>query len=583
VEGLVCEGREGYEPVPGCDGDGRFGYGYCRYPDAPSISPSSVKTPTTSPTHIPSPTFAQEVEHVGDNVGDERIPAEAFPLGNCQGDCDNNGDCQDGLVCFRRWDLESVPGCSGVGSVSGDDICCVVPDNYLNWRGQNRGPDYYENCEGPCEETADCVEGLVCEGREGYEPVPGCDGDGRFGYGYCRYPDAPSISPSSVKTPSTPTYAPNTFGATYVPGDLSVSCDDGKLLLSRGLSCKRLSKAGEPIEYSNGTFSTEVMHKKADGAGVFPHPIDNGWYYVSNSEVFDFDGGGVGTFRFDENGEVIGYERTLINTSRNCGGGRTYWDTWVSCEENTPNGTCHEVNPHTGYTSQINNVALGGNYESFAYDDADPDVNARFFTTEDINGGKLTRYTPHPSAFQTSNPYDILSMPNGTYDYLILNQTDNTFSWSPNLIDGIQNARALFPNTEGIDVHNRILNFISKKNKELYTLDLAAGTWTSSSTLSGAFDLQPDQLGRIIGDHDMLYFCEDGGADCDIHARDATGQYFTILKGVGYETETTGLAFSPNNKFMYVAFWQDSNIYSIWREDGLPFNGEVAYTKYHAT
>mmetsp|Transcript_9972 Transcript_9972/g.12827 ORF Transcript_9972/g.12827 Transcript_9972/m.12827 type:complete len:110 (+) Transcript_9972:2-331(+) len=108
-------------------------------------------------------------------------------------------------------------------------------------------------------------------------------------------------------------------------------------------------------------------------------------------------------------------------------------------------------------------------------------------------------------------------------------------------------------------------------------------TWTSSSTLSGAFDLQPDQLQRIIGDSDMLYFCEDGGANADIHARDETGQYFTIVRGDGYSTETTGLAFSPNNKFMYIAFWGNSNIYSIWRDDGLPFNGEVAYTKYHAT
>ena len=89
--------------------------------------------------------------------------------------------------------------------------------------------------------------------------------------------------------------------------------------------------------------------------------------------------------------------------------------------------------------------------------------------------------------------------------------------------------------------------------------------------------------GRIIGDG-VLYFCEDGGAgQNDVHARDVTsGEYYTILTGDGYSTETTGLAFSPDNMFMYVSFQADSNIYSFWRTDGLPFHGAVAYTKYHA-
>ena len=352
------------------------------------------------------------------------------------------------------------------------------------------------------------------------------------------------------------------------------------------------------------------MHQKADGAGVVPHPTDGGWYYVSNSETKSYFGGGVGTLRFNANGEVIGYERTLFGTTDNCGGGgsiycesyaiehrypfliftlispiligRTYWDTWVTCEENGSSGYCHEVDPHTGYTSKIKNVPAGGNYESFAYDRDDPDVEARFFTTEDEGSGALIRYTPHPSAFTTNSNYDILNTDNGSYEYLVLNDVDMTFSWSSNIVDGEASARDLFPNTEGIDIHNRILNFVSKVNKELFTLDLEGGTWTVSSTESGAFDIQPDQLGRIIGDSDVLYFTEDGGSNSDIHGRDSTGQYFTIVKGNTYRTETTGLAFSPNNKFMYMAFQGNSNVYAFWRDDGLPFNGVAAYTKYHA-
>lgn len=345
------------------------------------------------------------------------------------------------------------------------------------------------------------------------------------------------------------------------------------------MQCKLLTSAGEPVALKDGSLSTENMHAKADGAGVIPHPSDGGWYYVSNSEVSAT--GGVGSLRFDASGDVIGYERNLDTTSRNCGGGRTFWNTWVTCEENGSTGYCYEVDPFTGHTSQVKNVLEGGNYESFAYDNQDPDVTARFFTTEDASNGALVRYTPHSSAYASN--YTILTTDNGLYDYLVLNSVDGTFSWSSDIVDGEASASALFPNSEGIDVHNRVLNFVSKVKKELFTLDLVAGTWASTSTVSGAFDLQPDQLARIMGDSDVLYFCEDGGGNADIHARDSSGQYYTIVRGDGYNTETTGLAFSRDNMFMYMAFQGDSNVYSFWRDDGLPFNGLVAYTKYHAT
>ena len=156
-----------------------------------------------------------------------------------------------------------------------------------------------------------------------------------------------------------------------------------------------------------------------------------------------------------------------------------------------------------------------------------------------------------------------------------------TFHWSTSITEGEENAADIFPNAEGIDVHNRILNFVSKKRKELFTLDLAAKTWMKTTTLSGAFNAEPDQISRIIGDSDALYFCEDGGTDSDIHGRDKTGNFFTVVKNAGYDDESTGLAFSPDAMFMYVAYQMDAHVYAFWRTDGLPFDAVVADTKYH--
>ena len=49
------------------------------------------------------------LQHIGNN-GE---PSSAFPLGECQGDCDNDGDCAPGLVCFQRDDDTPIPGCTG--------------------------------------------------------------------------------------------------------------------------------------------------------------------------------------------------------------------------------------------------------------------------------------------------------------------------------------------------------------------------------------------------------------------------------------------------------------------------------------
>mmetsp|Transcript_17623 Transcript_17623/g.30372 ORF Transcript_17623/g.30372 Transcript_17623/m.30372 type:complete len:301 (+) Transcript_17623:273-1175(+) len=226
-------------------------------------------------------------------------------------------------------------------------------------------------------------------------------------------------------------------------------------------------------------------------------------------------------------------------------------------------------------------LLIVGNYESFAYDDQDL-IATRYFVTEDSADGVLTRYTPGANAFLSGEKYDILSSDGGTHEFLILDPTTGTFSWTMNVEEGRENANDYFPNAEGIDCHNRMLNFVSKKRKRLFTLDLKDGTYTDVTTESGLFNLEPDQIGRVVGDAEILYFAEDGGTNCDIHGRDSTGQYFTIVEDDNfYNSETSGLAFSPDGKFFYVAFQDDSNIVVFWRTDGLPFNGVVADTRYH--
>ena len=49
-----------------------------------------------------------------------------YLCGECQGDCDSDGDCEEGLLCLQRSGFDDVPGCKGEGGsrdMYGKDIC----------------------------------------------------------------------------------------------------------------------------------------------------------------------------------------------------------------------------------------------------------------------------------------------------------------------------------------------------------------------------------------------------------------------------------------------------------------------------
>ena len=93
-DGLVCFERSENESIPGCEEVGDSGTNFC----------------------------LERPENFLWTMGDEGKPEEVYPLGICEGDCDTNEDCAEGLECFQRSGLEEVPGCNGFGE-KGKDYC----------------------------------------------------------------------------------------------------------------------------------------------------------------------------------------------------------------------------------------------------------------------------------------------------------------------------------------------------------------------------------------------------------------------------------------------------------------------------
>ena len=65
---------------------------------------------------------------------------------------------------------------------------------------------------------------------------------------------------------------------------------------------------------------------------------------------------------FNKEGKPVDYKPLLRNTSRNCGGGLTPWNTWISCEE-VRGGQCWQVDPNPNGVHHKNpkETLLGGN------------------------------------------------------------------------------------------------------------------------------------------------------------------------------------------------------------------------------
>lgn len=401
---------------------------------------------------------------------------------------------------------------------------------------------------------------------------------------------------------------------TRVPGNM-----DG--MAAYQVKTRRVNRRGEPI-YKPMVHLVR-NHEISPGDNTFGVP---GVTYRKPWGVYDRKSvaGGTTTIWLDSrNLKVRRQFVSLAGTLRNCGGGRTPWNTWVSCEEDVSNQLDNGdvvARPH-GYAFEVKVFGTGrptrpiplrslGRFRREAVA-IDP-VTTTVFQTEDRSNSCFYAFVPrkkirrfgHLRRGGTVFAMRIVPNQRATCDNSALPITvvDGTrvvdtsknmqsfvgqslkVEWveipNPNPVkdsvrtDAQKLGATIFNRGEGMvfDDQRRVAYFCATHGGDagtgqIWAYDMRTQTVKLVIESSGQRYLDsPDNI--VLGPDGTLYINEDSSRRSHVMGLTPQGRLFRMARNVFDRGEMAGICFSPDGKLMFVNIQAISLTCCIYRDDG---------------
>lgn len=395
---------------------------------------------------------------------------------------------------------------------------------------------------------------------------------------------------------------------------------EGILNLPEGFSYKIIFRQGEKMD--DGFFSPG----QPDGMAAFPGKRNNRVILIRNHEinpgdakgpygqnlellkeidkkkVYDYgrgvkpSTGGTSTLVYhEESGKIKRSYLSLTGTNRNCAGGITPWNSWISCEENVERAG-DELEKDHGYNFEVPASekislfdpvplkAMGRfNHEAVA---VDPETSI-VYQTEDRSDGLIYRFIPSvkgqlnkggklqvlalkdQKSLDTRNWKDFEgpNMPkNQPFEVEWLDIDEVEAPEDDLRLRGFQKGAARFARGEGMWYGKGEIFFACTNGGEIakgqvfrYVPSLYEGTGREKES-PGKLELflEPNDTAILkscdnltIAPWGDLIMCEDDPHPFIVGVT-PKGEFYKLAENVGYKTEFTGGVFSPSGKTYFV-------------------------------
>lgn len=328
-----------------------------------------------------------------------------------------------------------------------------------------------------------------------------------------------------------------------LPGELQQPDENG-LRLPAGFRSRVIARTGQPLLPG----SAYLWHKAPDGGACYA-TADGGWVYVSNSEVKVSDGGGgVGAVRFDAQCNIVASYPILQNSDNNCAGGKTPWQTWLSCEE-VDRGHVYECDPF-GTSAAVVRPGLGRfKHEAVAVDTD----NGHLYLTEDEPDGCLYRFVPsQPLPSLATGTLEVAeAVGDNGMQQLVWHAVPDPQAETTPTRHQVERATH-FNGGEGIAFHGGLVHFTTKGDNRVWRLD------TRRQQLEVLYDVNTAVTPHLSGVDNVtitasgdVLVAEDGG-DMQIVLLAPNGIVLPIVQIVGQDlSEICGPAFDPSFQRLY--------------------------------